>query len=87
MKEVLGAILIGEQASSMMSFLTTIVQDKFFIATKTVSADVYVFDYSKHPSKPNADGRCRPDIVLKVCSICRQQGVAQVCDTKGGRLN
>ncbi|KAJ9529641.1 hypothetical protein QJQ45_014414 [Haematococcus lacustris] len=40
-------------------------QDKFFIATKTVSADVYVFDYSKHPSKPAPDGRCRPDIVLK----------------------
>ena len=40
-------------------------QDKFFIATKTVSADVYVFDYSKHPSKPTADGKCKPDIILK----------------------
>lgn len=27
-------------------------QNHFLIATKTVSADVYVFDYSKHPSKP-----------------------------------
>jgi hypothetical protein len=24
------------------------------IATKTISAEVYVFDYSKHPSKPAA---------------------------------
>ena len=40
-------------------------QNHFLVATKTVSADVYVFDYSKHPSKPNADGQCRPDIRLK----------------------
>lgn len=40
-------------------------QDPFFIATKTVSADVYVFDYSKHPSKPLSDGKCKPDLVLK----------------------
>lgn len=39
-------------------------QDKFIIATKTVSADVYVFDYSKHPSKPASDGVCRPNLVL-----------------------
>lgn len=26
-------------------------QEKFVIATKTISADVYVFDYSKHESK------------------------------------
>lgn len=35
-------------------------QDKFVIATKTVSAEVYVFDYSKHPSKPSPDGTCNP---------------------------
>lgn len=29
-------------------------QNHFLIATKTISADVYVFDYSKHPSKPAA---------------------------------
>ena len=40
-------------------------QDKFIIATKTVSADVYVFDYSKHPSKPPSDGQCRPNLILK----------------------
>ena len=40
-------------------------QNEFVIATKTISADVYVFDYSKHPSKPPADGGCAPDIRLK----------------------
>ena len=40
-------------------------QNEFVIATKTISADVYVFDYSKHPSKPPADGGCNPDIRLK----------------------
>lgn len=39
-------------------------QNHFLIATKTVSANVYVFDYSKHPSKPAPDGLCKPDIVL-----------------------
>ena len=29
-------------------------QNSFLIATKTISADVFVFDYSKHPSKPAA---------------------------------
>ncbi len=39
-------------------------QNPFIIATKTVSADVNVFDYSKHTSKPAPDGKCKPDIVL-----------------------
>ncbi|KAK9805231.1 hypothetical protein WJX72_007327 [[Myrmecia] bisecta] len=39
-------------------------QNPFWIATKTVSAEVYCFDYSRHPSKPNQDGRCTPDIRL-----------------------
>jgi len=39
-------------------------QDRFIIATKTVSAEVYVFDYSKHDSKPSPDGACRPDLRL-----------------------
>jgi histone-binding protein RBBP4 len=39
-------------------------QNPFLVATKTVSADVYVFDYSKHPSKPPSDGQCKPDIKL-----------------------
>lgn len=40
-------------------------QNQFYIATKTVSAEVYVFDYSKHPSKPPQDGQCNPDIRLR----------------------
>lgn len=39
-------------------------QDPFVIATKTVSAEVYVFDYSKHDSKPSPDGVCKPDLRL-----------------------
>ena len=41
-------------------------QNPFVLATKTISADVYVFDYAKHPSKPPAEGGCNPDIRLKV---------------------
>ncbi|XP_020271293.1 WD-40 repeat-containing protein MSI1-like isoform X2 [Asparagus officinalis] len=40
-------------------------QNPFLIATKTVSAEVYIFDYSKHPSKPPIDGACNPDLRLK----------------------
>ncbi|RWW08198.1 hypothetical protein GW17_00028375 [Ensete ventricosum] len=40
-------------------------QNPFIIATKTVSAEVYVFDYSKHPSKPPLDGACNPDLKLR----------------------
>ncbi|CAA6668079.1 unnamed protein product [Spirodela intermedia] len=40
-------------------------QNPFIIATKTVNAEVYVFDYSKHPSKPPMDGACSPDLRLK----------------------
>eukprot|EP00199_Chlamydomonas_sp_CCMP681_P002199 CAMPEP_0119104578 /NCGR_PEP_ID=MMETSP1180-20130426/2764_1 /TAXON_ID=3052 ORGANISM="Chlamydomonas cf sp, Strain CCMP681" /NCGR_SAMPLE_ID=MMETSP1180 /ASSEMBLY_ACC=CAM_ASM_000741 /LENGTH=416 /DNA_ID=CAMNT_0007089385 /DNA_START=52 /DNA_END=1302 /DNA_ORIENTATION=- len=40
-------------------------QSKFIIATKTISADVYVFDYSKHPSKPTPDGKCKPNLLLQ----------------------
>lgn len=40
-------------------------QNPFIIATKTVSAEVYVFDYSKHPSKPPADGACNPELRLR----------------------
>jgi hypothetical protein len=37
--------------------LLLLLQNHFMIATKTISAEVYVFDYSKHPSKPAA-GAC-----------------------------
>ncbi|THG01288.1 hypothetical protein TEA_028206 [Camellia sinensis var. sinensis] len=40
-------------------------QNQFIIATKTISAEVYVFDYSKHPSKPPLDGACSPDLRLR----------------------
>lgn len=40
-------------------------QNPFIIATKTVSAEVYVFYYSKHPSKPPLDGPCNPDLRLR----------------------
>ncbi|CAM6120462.1 unnamed protein product [Calypogeia fissa] len=40
-------------------------QNPFIIATKTVSAEVYVFDYSKHPSKPPQEGHCNPDLRLR----------------------
>lgn len=40
-------------------------QNQFIIATKTVSAEVYVFDYSKHPSKPPLDGVCNPELRLR----------------------
>ena len=38
-------------------------QNSFLIATKTISAEVYVFDYSKHPSKPT-NNECHPDLRL-----------------------
>jgi histone-binding protein RBBP4 len=34
------------------------------IATKSPSPEVYIFDYTKHPSKPPADGKCNPDVRL-----------------------
>jgi len=40
-------------------------QNPFLIATKTVSAEVYVFDYSRHPSKPAQPGVCNPDLRLR----------------------
>lgn len=51
-------------------------QDPFVIATKTVSAEVYVFDYSKHPSKPSSDGVCNPGET----PCCRHPGT-HVCTT------
>ncbi|CAI5970970.1 unnamed protein product [Closterium sp. NIES-65] len=40
-------------------------QNPFLIATKTVSAEVFVFDYSRHPSKPPQEGTCNPDLRLR----------------------
>lgn len=50
-------------------------QNPFLIATKTVSAEVFVFDYTKHPSKPSPNGICAPDLRLtghrtEGCAAC-----------------
>uniref|UniRef100_A0A2K6UFV1 Histone-binding protein RBBP4-like N-terminal domain-containing protein n=1 Tax=Saimiri boliviensis boliviensis TaxID=39432 RepID=A0A2K6UFV1_SAIBB len=39
-------------------------QNPCIIATKTPSSDVLVFDYTKHPSKPDPFGECNPDLHL-----------------------
>jgi len=39
-------------------------QNSSIIATKTVTSSVYIFDYTKHPSKPSADGKCNPTLTL-----------------------
>lgn len=40
-------------------------QNPSVIATKTPSADVLVFDYTKHPSKPDPTGVCEPELRLR----------------------
>jgi histone-binding protein RBBP4 len=40
-------------------------QNPCVIATKTPSSDVLVFDYTKHPSKPEPSGECHPDLRLR----------------------
>ncbi|MBZ3884770.1 Histone-binding protein RBBP4 [Sciurus carolinensis] len=40
-------------------------QNPCIIATKTPSSDVLVFDYTKHPSKPDPSGECNPDLRLR----------------------
>ncbi|KAF0291319.1 Histone-binding protein RBBP4 [Amphibalanus amphitrite] len=40
-------------------------QNPCVIATKTPSSDVLVFDYTKHPSKPDPGGECSPDLRLR----------------------
>lgn len=40
-------------------------QNYAIIATKTPSSDVLVFDYKKHPSKPDPSGECHPDLRLR----------------------
>ena len=39
-------------------------QNPFLLATKTISADVFLFDYARHPSKPPTEGGCVPDLRL-----------------------
>ncbi len=40
-------------------------QNFSIIATKAVSSEVLIFDYTKHPAKPSEDGKCNPQIRLK----------------------
>ncbi|TWW67008.1 Histone-binding protein RBBP7 [Takifugu flavidus] len=40
-------------------------QNSCIIATKTPTSDVLVFDYTKHPAKPDPSGECSPDLRLK----------------------
>lgn len=40
-------------------------QNKFIVATKTPAADVLVFDWSRHESKPDSDGISRPNLRLR----------------------
>ncbi|KAM7134967.1 LOW QUALITY PROTEIN: histone-binding protein RBBP4-like [Molossus nigricans] len=40
-------------------------QNPCIIATKTPSSDVLVFDYTKHPSKPDPSGECNPNLCLR----------------------
>ena len=39
-------------------------QNPCLIATKSISGNVFLFDYTKHPSQPSADGICNPDLIL-----------------------
>ena len=39
-------------------------QNEFLIATKTPTAEVLVFDWSKQSSKPSRDGKCNPHLRL-----------------------
>ena len=40
-------------------------KNPFIIATKTTSGDVLLFDYSKHPSRPNTEGVVLPQATLR----------------------
>lgn len=40
-------------------------QNPCVIATKVTVGDVYIFDYTKHPSIPSPDSVCNPDLRLK----------------------
>ncbi|KAM9384225.1 histone-binding protein RBBP4 [Pholidichthys leucotaenia] len=40
-------------------------QNASVIGTKTPASDVLVFDYTKHPSMPDASGMCQPQLRLK----------------------
>jgi histone-binding protein RBBP4 len=60
-------------------------QNPDLIATKTITGEIFIFDRTKHPSEPERDGVCKPDIRLVgqsqegyVSSVPRA-GLALVC--------
>lgn len=52
-------------ASTLLCSFSYMPQNPCVIATKTPSSDVLVFDYTKHPSKPDPNGVCHPDLRLR----------------------
>ncbi|KAI6218102.1 hypothetical protein M3Y95_01184500 [Aphelenchoides besseyi] len=40
-------------------------QNPQLLATKSPSSEVYIFDYTKHPSVPPSDNSCRPQLRLR----------------------
>lgn len=40
-------------------------QSPSVIATKTITSDLYIFDYTQHGTEAAADGVCRPQLKLK----------------------
>lgn len=40
-------------------------QNPNLLATKSPSSEVFIFDYTKHPSAPNPDNLCKPQLRLR----------------------
>lgn len=40
-------------------------QNPQLLATKSPSSEVFIFDYTKHPSVPTSDNVCRPQLRLR----------------------
>ena len=59
-------------------------QNPCVIATKTPSSDVLVFDYTKHPSRPDPSGECHPD--LRYLHSIHPSNRLQLCNKTFGLL-
>lgn len=40
-------------------------QNPHLLATKSPSSEVFIFDYTKHPSVPSPDNVCKPQLRLR----------------------
>lgn len=40
-------------------------QNPILLATKSPSSEVFIFDYTKHPSVPSPDNLCKPQLRLR----------------------